>query len=79
MRADICDPNDDAAVQRFRSALRNLGAGLAEKTWALGVDVCSMNIDGAELKIFSDAWSIDVEGSDVVVQKVLQEFNKNAA
>jgi hypothetical protein len=79
MRADICNPDDDAAVQRFRNALQSLGAGISEKSWALGVDVYRFNIGGDELTIFSDAWSIDIEGPDALVQKVLREFNRNVA
>lgn len=75
MRADICDPGDTAAVERFRDALRRLGAGVSEKDWALGVDVYRLRIAGDELIIFSDAWSVDVEGPDALVRRVLQEFH----
>jgi len=79
MRADICNPDNDAAVERFRVVLRSLGAGLSEKSWGLGVDVYRLIIGGEELTIFSDTWSIDVEGPDALVQKVLSEFNRNIA
>ena len=62
MRADICDPEDDEAVERLRLTLRKLGPELAEKSWGLGVGVCRLMIGNQELTIFSDAWSIDVEG-----------------
>ena len=76
LRADICDPDDKAAVERFRTVLSNLGAGVSEQSWGLGVDVYRLLIDGEELTVFSDTWSIDVEGPDALVQRVLSEFNK---
>ena len=77
MRADICDPDNKAAVERFRTVLSNLGADVSEKSWGLGVDVYRLLIDGEELTVFSDTWSIDIEGPDALVQRVLSEFNKN--
>jgi hypothetical protein len=79
MRADICDSDDDAAVERFRNALRRIGAELSEKGWALGVDVYRVSIDGEELTIFSDAWSIDIEGPPHVVERVLRELQPRVA
>jgi len=79
MRADICDPEDAAAVARFVAALRNLGADLSEKSWGLGVDVYQVSIGGEELTVFSDSWSIDVEGPNALVHKVLQEFGRKDA
>jgi hypothetical protein len=74
MRADICDSNDEAAVARFRGVLRRLGAQLDEKSWALGVDLYRLRIGDEELSVFSDAWSLDIEGSDDLVKRVLREF-----
>ena len=39
MRADIFDPSDNSAVERFRAALRRLGATEADSSWAFG-EVC---------------------------------------
>ena len=74
MRADICDSNDEAAVATFRDALRRLGAQLDDKSWAIGVDLYHLRIGDEELSVFSDAWSLDIEGSDDLVQRVLKEF-----
>lgn len=79
MRADICDSNDEAAVARFREVLRRLGAQLDEKSWAIGVDFYHLKIGGEQLSVFSDEWSLDIEGSDELVQKVLKEYGHNAA
>lgn len=79
MRADICYSNDEAAVARFRDALRRLGAQLDEKSWAIGVDLYRLRIGDEELSVFSDEWSLDIEGSDDLVQRVLREYAHNAA
>jgi len=79
MRADICDPADDAAVQRFQSVLQDLGAGRSGNSGSLGVDVYRLNIGGEELTIFSDTWSIDIEGPDDLVRQVLNAYNGHAA
>jgi len=79
MRADICDSNDEAAVARFRDALRRLGAQLDEKGWAIGVDLYRLKIGDEQLSVFSDEWSLDIEGSDDLVQRVLSEYAQTVA
>lgn len=79
MRADICDSNDEAAIGRFRDALRRLGAELDHKSWAIGVEVFHLRIGDEELSVFSDAWSLDIEGSDSLVQRVLREYERTMA
>ena len=74
MRADICDSNDDVAVARFRDALRLLGAQLDEKSWAIGTDFYRLRIGDEELSVFSNEWSLDIEGSDELVQRVMREY-----
>ena len=74
MRADICDSNDEAAVARFRDALRRLGAQLDEKDWAIGVDLYRLKIGDEQLSVFSDEWSLDIEGSEDLVHRVLREY-----
>jgi hypothetical protein len=51
-----------------------LGAKLDQKSWAIGVDVYRLRIGDEELSVFSDAWSLDIEGSDSLVQRVLREL-----
>jgi hypothetical protein len=79
MRADICDSNDEAAVARFRDALRRLGAQLDEKGWAIGVDLYRLKIGDEQLSVFSDEWSLDIEGSEDLVQRVLREYAQTVA
>jgi len=74
MRADICGSNDAAAVARFREALGRLGAQLDDKNWAIGVEHSRLKIAEQHLSIFSDAWSVDIEGSDELVKRVLSEY-----
>lgn len=62
MRADICDPSDERAVERFRAALKTLGATLTKKDWAIGVDVHDLKIGDQSITVFSDTWSIDIQG-----------------
>ena len=71
IRLDICDPNDDAALQHFKSVLKNLGSRTVDKVESsLGVDLWKMEIQGEELTVFSDAWSIDLEGPEPLVQRI---------
>jgi len=79
MRADICDPDDNEAVERFRATLRRIGADLSERSWAVGVDLYRVSVGGEELRIFSDPWSIDIEGSPALVERVLSEFQRRVA
>jgi hypothetical protein len=79
MRADICDSNDEAAVARFGDVLRSLGAKLDEKSWAIGVDIYRLTIGDAELSVFSDTWSLDIEGPDDLVPKILRAYAQAVA
>jgi len=78
MRADICDPDNDFAIERFKSTLKQLGAMTIEKSWGIGVDVLDLRIGKDILTVFSDTWSIDMEGPEHFVQQVLQLFNQQA-
>ena len=73
MRAEICDSGDEAAVARFRDSLRRPGAQFEGKDWAIGVDYYMLSIGREQLSIFSDAWSLDIEGLDELVQRVVRE------
>lgn len=78
MHADICDSNDETAVARFREALRRMGAQVADKGWAIGVDLYRLRIGDEELSVYWDAYSLDIEGSDALVQRVLSEMEPTA-
>jgi len=79
MRADICEPDDTAAVERFRLALRRLGAVREAKDWAPECDIYRMKIGDDELTIFCDQWSLDIEGSEGLVRIVLSEYEQTVA
>jgi hypothetical protein len=76
MYADICDPSGEEAAARFRVALRTLGAQLVGQSWAIGVDVYCVQIGDKELTVFEDAWSLDIEGAEDLVRRVLTEFKQ---
>jgi len=76
MHASVCDPNDASAVARFRRTLDSLGARLDDKGWAIGVDVYHLKIGNEDLTVFSDTWSLDMEGSDDLVQRILKEYER---
>ena len=78
MHADICDSDDQAAVDRFKATLIRLGAKLMDKTWAIGVDAFKFEMDGEVVTVFSDAWSVDIEGSDALVDKILRTFREHS-
>jgi hypothetical protein len=79
MHAAICDPDDEAAVERFRAVLKSLGSVLIKKDWAIGVDIYDLKIGDKSLKVFSDAYSIDIQGPDNLVQQVLNEFQRSTS
>lgn len=72
MRADICDPRDQAGVERFKATLQQLGATSVGNSWGIGVDVLELQIGQDVLTVFSDTWSIDVEGPEHLVQRIVQ-------
>ena len=76
MRADICYPSDENAIERFRRTLRRLDAQLVGKDWVVGTDIYSLRIGDQELTVFSDTWSVDIEGPDNLVHKVLREYRQ---
>jgi hypothetical protein len=78
MHAHICDSNNEVAVARFREALRRLGAQLDDKGWAIGVDLYHLSIGGEQLSVFSDEWSLDIEGPESLVHRVLAEYAKQS-
>ena len=72
MRADICDPEDAQGVELFSSALKQIGAVLSSThESSLGVDLRHDGVGDDELLVFVDSWSIDVEGPENVVNRLL--------
>jgi len=75
VRADICEPDDAERIERFRSALRDLGAEPTKDFMSHGVTVIMIRVSGQTLTVFSDPWSIDVEGPDDLVTKLLRQLS----
>lgn len=76
MRADICDPTEETKVERFRAVLRELGAVKEEQAWAVGVDLWTIRVREMELRIYQDAWSIDIDGPDELVAEIQQRMRR---
>jgi hypothetical protein len=74
MRADICDSNDDKAIQKFMDVLNKMGAEFKERGWAIGVDAYRVSIGDQELTIFSDSWYLDIEGPEDLVSRILKNL-----
>jgi len=76
MHADICRPTDKSKVARFHAVLKELGASVRKKDWGIGVTVWKMKIQGKELNIFHDSWSLDIEGPDDLVNAILAKMKQ---
>jgi hypothetical protein len=74
MRANICEPNETEQVARFRALLVGLGAEKTNAAWAVGVDMWTFAIGTKELRIFQDAWSLDIEGPDDLVTEIVAQM-----
>jgi len=79
MRADICNPGDEIAVERFKLTLNLLSAEKIGKSWGLGVDVLDFQIGKDVLTVFADTCSIDIEGPEHLVRHVLQLFKRQGS
>lgn len=72
MHTYICDPSDIAAIAAFRQALQSLGTEtLGEFDSSLGVRLVKLRIGQEILSIFNDTWSLDIDGPEQLVQRVL--------
>lgn len=76
VRADICTPDDTAAVGRFREALGRLGAIRHAKDWVPDCDIYRLKIGADEVTVFCDQSSIDIEGPEHLVRNVLKEYQR---
>lgn len=72
MRADICEPDDKDAVERFKVALKRIGAVLtsSHKLPAFG-DMWYFSVGNEEVIVFADTCSIDIEGPEDVVNRLV--------
>jgi len=58
-------------VRKFQAALVRLDPKLDSKVeTSLGVDLWVFEIEGEQVRIYSDAWSIDIEGPAQVVRQI---------
>jgi hypothetical protein len=79
MRAEIRQPQDAPTVARFRAVLASLGAKPVGHEWAVGVDHWRYRVGGDMLSVFSDAWSVDIEGPPELVQRIVAALQENPA
>lgn len=56
--------------------LRRLGARVADSDWAVGVDLHRIEIGPQELIVYCDAHSLDIEGPDDLVRRVVSEYGR---
>ena len=72
MHAPICDAQDHATLDRFASVLGEFCAVQVREGWGMGVTVREYRIGDHALKVFSDTWSVDIEGPDAIVKGILE-------
>jgi hypothetical protein len=78
MRADICASDDYATRERLAVALGILGAVPEEDgEGSMGTGLYRFRVGFEILSIFIDAWTVDIEGPDELVQRVLAELQHN--
>ena len=77
MRADICASDDYETRERLAVALGVLGAAPEEDgEGSLGTGLHRFRVGFELLTIFIDAWTVDIEGPDELVQRVLAELER---
>ncbi len=71
MHADICDPKDPSALDRFIRVLHEFCAVKINEGWGGDVHVVEYRIGDQSLTVFSDHWNIDIEGPDALVKGIV--------
>ena len=74
MRADICEPEDTVTLSRFKAALRDLKAVPLLEIPVPGLQIMCVGIEGEEINIFMDEWSIDIDGPSDLVRRILDRM-----
>jgi hypothetical protein len=79
MRVDICDRTDDDTATALLSALAAVGAVPEDADFddelPLGVGLHKFRAAGGEqLTVYVDAWGVDLEGPDTLVNRVLEHM-----
>jgi len=72
MRADICASDDYNTRERLLQALSEIGAAPEGDGESLDVGLHRFRVGFETLTVFIDAWTVDLEGPDALVQQVLQ-------
>ena len=73
MRTDICASDDYETRERLLIALGEVGAS-SEGDWeSFGVGLHRFRIGFDVLTVFIDAWTVDLEGPDKLVQRVIEQ------
>ena len=72
MRTDICASDDYETRERLLLALAEIGASNEGDRESLGVGLHRFRAGFETLTVFIDAWTVDLEGPDELVQQVLQ-------
>ena len=73
MRVEICASDDYDTRERLPAALAEIGAA-SEGYWesSLGVGLTRFRVGFDVLTVFIDAWLVDLDGPDELVQRVVE-------
>lgn len=72
-RIDICSAMDEETIARLQTALGELGF-VADDNWhdsPIGVGLSRYRCDADEVSVFIDAWSVDLAGPELAVQRIV--------
>ena len=72
MRTDICASDDYETRERLLRAIRELDGAYEGDGEPSGVGLHRFCVGFEVLTMFVDAWTVDLEGPDELVQQVLQ-------
>jgi hypothetical protein len=72
MRSDVCASDDYATRDRLFEALAAIGASGVGDGDEFGVGLHRFSVGAEALTVFVDAWTVDLEGPDQLVQRVLE-------
>jgi hypothetical protein len=79
MRADICDGEDRVGKLALVKALRSEGAKVDDYGWGMGVHVVTCIVHGCQLRVYIDPWSVDIEGPEEVVTRLVETYQNTRA
>ncbi len=73
--AGICDPKDAACLTKLVGVLKDLGGSVVDHHDSdLGVTYWKYRIGRAELEVFADPTSVDIEGPAKLVEQVVKNL-----